>query len=71
MEVRYWPHPAQIPLIRAPPEIWHNVTNILKDDSKIGGKAGAAAIITKESFISLSSNYMRDVPIIRQNRWQS
>ena len=25
LEVRYWPHPAEIPLIRAPPEIWHNV----------------------------------------------
>jgi hypothetical protein len=25
LEVRYWPHPAEIPLIRAPPEIRYNV----------------------------------------------
>jgi hypothetical protein len=33
----------------------------------MGGKVGAAAVIIKDD-ISLSINYMRDVPIIRQNR---
>jgi len=33
LEVRYWPHPAEIPLIRAPTEIPHNV--IFTKGSKI------------------------------------
>jgi len=47
LEVRYWPHPAEIPLIGAPTEIPHNVINIFTDGSKIGGKIGAAAVIIK------------------------
>jgi hypothetical protein len=35
LEVRYWPHPVEIPLIRAPTEIPHNVINIFTDGSKI------------------------------------
>jgi ribonuclease HI len=46
--VRYWPHPAEIPLIREPTEIPHNVLNIFTDGSKIGGKVGAAAVIIKD-----------------------
>ena len=37
LKVRYWPHPTEIPLIRAPTEILHNVINIFTDGSKIGG----------------------------------
>jgi len=48
LEVRYWPHPAEIPLIRAPTEIPHNVINIFTDGSKIGGKVGATAVIIKD-----------------------
>ena len=43
--MRYWPHPAEIPLIRAPTEIPHNVMNIFTDGSKIAGNVGAAVII--------------------------
>jgi hypothetical protein len=42
--MRYWPHLAEIPLIREPTEIPHNVLNVFMDGSKIGGKVGAAAV---------------------------
>ena len=48
LEVRYWPHPVEIPLMRKPTEIPHNVINIFTDGSKIGGKVGAAAVIIKD-----------------------
>jgi len=51
LEVRYWPHPAEIPLIRAPTEMPHNVINIFTDGSKIGGKVGAAAGIIKDDIV--------------------
>jgi hypothetical protein len=35
LEVRHWLHPAEIPLIRAPPEIQHNVINTFPDGSKM------------------------------------
>ena len=34
LQVRYWPHPAEISLIRAPTEIPNNVINIFTDGSK-------------------------------------
>jgi hypothetical protein len=43
--VRYWPHPAEIPLIRAPTKIPHSVINIFTDGSKTGRKVRAAAVI--------------------------
>jgi ribonuclease HI len=46
--VRYWLHPAEIPFIRAPTEILHNVISIFTDGSKIGGKVGAAAVIIED-----------------------
>jgi len=51
LEVRYWPHPAEIPLIRAPTEIPHNAINIFTDGSKIGGKVGATAVIIKDDIV--------------------
>ena len=59
LEVRYWPHLAEIPLIRAPTEIPHNV-NIFTDGSKIGGNVGAAAaaVIIKDD-ISLSITHQQ------------
>jgi len=51
LEVIYWPHPAEIPPIRAPTEIPHNVLNIFTDGSKIGGKGGAAAVIIKDDIV--------------------
>jgi len=36
--VRYWNHPAEIPLIRVPKDIPHNATTIFTDGSKIRGK---------------------------------
>jgi ribonuclease HI len=57
LEVRYWPHPAEIPLIRAPPEIWYNVINIFTDSSKIGGNVGAAAIIIKDDTVIHQSKF--------------
>ena len=45
--MRYWPHPAEIPPIRAPTEMPHNVINIFMDSRKIGGKVRAAAVIIK------------------------
>jgi hypothetical protein len=47
LEVRYWPHPVDIPLTREPTEIPQKVINIFMDSSKIGGEVGAAAVITK------------------------
>ena len=49
--VRYWPHPAEIPLIRASTEIPHNKITIFTDGSKIGGKVGAAAVIIKDEIL--------------------
>jgi len=57
LEVRYWPHPAGIPLIREPTEIPHNVINIFTDGSKIGGKVGAAAVIIKDDKIIHQSKF--------------
>ena len=57
LEVRYWPHPAEIPLVRAPAEIPHNVINIFTDSSKIGGKVGAAAVIIKDNIVLHQSKY--------------
>jgi len=55
--VRYWPYPAEIPLIRAPTEIPHNVITIFTDGSKTGGKVGAAAVIIKDDIILHQSKY--------------
>jgi ribonuclease HI len=55
--VRYWPHPVEIPLIRAPTEIAHNVINIFTDGSKIGGKVGAAAVIIEDDIVLHQSKY--------------
>jgi len=57
LEMRYWPHPAEIPLIRAPTEIPHNVINIFTDGSKIGVKVGAAADIIKDDIVLHQSKY--------------
>ena len=55
--VRYWPHPAEIPLIRETTEIPHSVMNIFTGGSKIGGKFGAAVIIMKDD--SATSVYVQ------------
>jgi ribonuclease HI len=55
--VRYWPHPAEIPLLRTPTEISHNVINKFKDSSKIGGKAGAASVIIKYDIVLHKCKY--------------
>jgi hypothetical protein len=57
LEVRYWPHPAEIPLIRAPTAILHNVINIFTDGSKIGGKVGAAAVMIKDDIVLHQSKF--------------
>jgi len=57
LEARYWPHPAEIPLIRAPTQILHNVINVFKDGSKIGGEVGAAAVIIKDDIILHQSTF--------------
>jgi len=57
LEVRYWPHPAEIQPIRAPTEIRHNVINIFTGGSKIGGKVGAAAVIIKDDMVLHQSTY--------------
>jgi ribonuclease HI len=57
LEVRYWHHPAEIPLIRAPTEIPHNTITIFTDGSKIGGKVGAAAVIIKDDIVLHQSKY--------------
>ena len=59
----------EIPLIRAPTEIRNNVINIFTDGSKIGGKVGADAVLIKGDIVlHQSTDFMRDAPIIRQNR---
>jgi len=55
--VRYWPHPVEISLIRAPTEIPHNVINTFTDGSKIGGKVEAAAVIIKDDIVLHQSEY--------------
>jgi ribonuclease HI len=57
LEVRYWPHPAEIPLIRAPTDISRNEINIFTDGSKIGGKVGAAAGIIQDDTVIHQSQY--------------
>jgi hypothetical protein len=57
LEVRYWPRPAEIPLITAPTEISRDVINIFKDCSKIGGKVGAAAVIIQDDTVLHQSQY--------------
>ena len=55
--MRYWLQPAEIPHIRAPTEIPHNVINIFTDGSKTGGKIGAAAVIIKDDIVLHQSKY--------------
>jgi len=55
--VRYWPHPAEIPLIRVPAEIPHNAITVFTDGSKIGGKVGVAAVIIKDDILLHQSKY--------------
>jgi len=55
--VRYWPHAAEIPLIRAPTEIPHNVINVFTDGSKSGGKFGGAVVIIKDDIILHQSTF--------------
>ena len=57
LDVIYWPHPVEMPLIRAPTEIPNNVINIFTDGSKIGGKLGAAAVIIKDDIFLHQSKY--------------
>ena len=57
LEVRHWPHPAEMPLITAPTEIPHNVINISTDGSKIGGNVGVAAVIIKDDIVLHQSKY--------------
>jgi hypothetical protein len=57
LEVRYCPHPAEIPLIRKPTGIPHNVINIFTDRSEIGGTVGAAAVIIKDDKIIHPSKF--------------
>jgi len=57
LEVRYWHHPAEIPLIRAPTEIPHNAITMFTDGSKIGGKVGAAEVIIKDDTVLHQSKY--------------
>jgi hypothetical protein len=59
LEERYWPHPVEIPLIRAPTEIAHNVINLFTDGSKIARKVGAAADIIKGDIVLHQSKYRR------------
>ena len=57
LEVRYWHHPAEIPLIRAPTEIPNNVINLFKDGNKIVGKLGPAAVIIEDEIFLHQSKY--------------
>jgi ribonuclease HI len=57
LEVRHWPHPAEIPLIRQSTILQHNVINIFTDGSKIGGKVGAAAVIIKDDMVIHQSKF--------------
>ena len=50
-------HSAEIPLIREPTEIPHNVIYIFTDGSKSGGKVGAAAVIIKDEKIFHQSKF--------------
>ena len=45
LEVKQWPHPADIPSLKEHIEIPLNTINIFTDGSKIRGKVGAAAVI--------------------------
>jgi hypothetical protein len=73
--------PAEIPLIRAPTEIPHNVINIFTDGSKIGRKVGVSKVIIKYDIVvhqskyklrkRCSNNQAEQIPILRQNRYQS
>ena len=75
LEVKYWLHPADVPPIRAPIEIPHNVINIFTDCSEIGGNVGAAAVIIKDDVVlrqckfklheSCSNNQAEQVAILR------
>jgi len=51
LQVRYWPQPVEIPLIRAPTVLLHNVIFIFTDGCKIGGKVGAVAVIIKGDIV--------------------
>ena len=68
--MRYWSHPAKIPLIRVPTEIPHNAITVFMDGSKIGGKVGAAAVIIKDEILLYQSKYklMRGALITKLNR---
>ena len=55
--VEYIPKPAEILLIRSPPEIQRNVINIFTDGSKIGGRVGAVAVIIKDDIVLHQSKY--------------
>jgi ribonuclease HI len=57
LEVKHWPHPAEIPSLKAPIEIPLNVINIFTDGSKIRGKVGAAAVIIKDDIVLHKSKY--------------
>ena len=57
LEVRYCPHSAEIPPIRAPTEMPHSVINIFTDGIKIGGKVRAAAVIIKHDIVIHQSTH--------------
>jgi ribonuclease HI len=57
LEVKQWPHPAEIPSLKAHIEIPLNAINIFTDGSKIGGKVGAAAVIIKDDIVLHQSKY--------------
>ena len=75
LEVKYWPHPMDLPPVRAPIEIPHNVISIFTDGNKIRGKVGAAAVIIKDDMVphqskfklheSCSNNQAEQVAILR------
>ena len=75
LEVKYWPHPMDLPPVRAPIEIPHNVISIFTDGNKIRGKVGAAAVIIKDDIVlhqsefklhkSCSNNQSEQVAILR------
>ena len=47
----------EIPLIRAPTEIPHNIINIFTDGSKIGRKVRAAAVEIKDDIVLHQSTF--------------
>jgi len=57
LDLRYWPHPVEMPIIRAPTEITINVINIFTDGSKIRGKVAAGAVIVKDDIYLNQSKY--------------